>query len=144
MYVNQFIYLCNLPFQLASATQTVRQEGQATVIDSAPVLHRLGSSKSPSPAGRRSRQLKGVQLTLTLSVLRYLPAVWKEEEMSDEEDVEWDDEEYEDEDQGLAIKQMQRRREEEEFGPGNMTTGCSGTMTLRKISRSARSSLLLR
>ena len=40
--------------------------------------------------------------------------------MSDEEDVEWDDEGYEDEDQGLAIEQMQRRREEEELGPGNM------------------------
>ena len=80
---------------------------------------RLGSSKTP-PAGRRSRQLKGVQFTPTLSVHRYLPAVWKEEEMSDEEDVEWDDEGYEDEDQGLAIEQMQRRREEEALGPGNM------------------------
>jgi hypothetical protein len=40
--------------------------------------------------------------------------------MSDEDDVEWDDEGYEDEDQGLAIEQMQRRREEEELGPGNM------------------------
>ena len=76
---------------------------------------RVGSSKSPSPAGRRSRQLKGVQFTPTLFVHRYLPAVWKEEEMSDEEDVEWDNEGYEDEDQGLAIEQMQRRREEEEL-----------------------------
>ena len=40
--------------------------------------------------------------------------------MSDEEDVEWDDEGYENEDQGLVIEQMQRRREEEELGPGNM------------------------
>ena len=40
--------------------------------------------------------------------------------MSDEEGVELDDERYEDEDQGLAIEQMQRRREEEELGPGNM------------------------
>ena len=40
--------------------------------------------------------------------------------MSDEEDVEWDNEEYEDEDQGLAIDQTQRRREEEELGLGNM------------------------
>jgi hypothetical protein len=36
--------------------------------------------------------------------------------MSDEEDVEWDDEGYEDEDEELANEQMQRRREEEEQG----------------------------
>ena len=81
---------------------------------------REGLRKSPSPAGRRSRQLKGVQFTPTLSVNRYLPAVWKEEEISDEADVEWDDEGYEDEDQGLAIEQMQRRREEEDLGRRNI------------------------
>lgn len=107
---------------LASATQTELQEGQIILGDRlrTGLTSRVGSSKTPSPAGRRSRQNKGVQFTPTLSVHRYLPAVWKEEEMSDEEDVEWDDEGYEDEDQGLAIEQMQRRREEEELGPGNM------------------------
>ena len=40
--------------------------------------------------------------------------------MSDEEDVEWDEEGYEGGDQGFAIEQTQRRREEEDRGPGNM------------------------
>ena len=121
MYVNQFIYYyqsCNPILQLASATQTELQERQATVGDRlrTGLTSRVGSSKTPSPAGRRSRQLKAVQFTPTLSVHRYLPAAWKEEEeISDEEDVEWDNEGYEDEDQGLAIEQMQRRREEEEL-----------------------------
>ena len=83
MYVNQFIYYSqsrNPIFQLASATQTELQEGQATVGDRLRTGLTLcvGSSKAPSPAGRRSRQLNGVQFTPTLSVHRYLPAVWKE------------------------------------------------------------------
>ena len=81
---------------------------------------RVGLSKCPSPAGRLSQQLKGIQFTPTLSIHCYLPAIWKEEEMSDEEDIEWDDEGYKDENQALAIEQMQRRREEEELGPRNM------------------------
>lgn len=40
--------------------------------------------------------------------------------MTDDEDVEWDDEGYEDEDEELANEQMQRRREEEELGGHQM------------------------
>ncbi|TFK24214.1 hypothetical protein FA15DRAFT_619644 [Coprinopsis marcescibilis] len=89
---------------LASATQQELQDGLNASQD------RLRNNLAPSPRGRKP---KGIRFTPTLSVHRYLPAVWKEDEMSDEEDVEWDDEGYEDEDEELALEQMQRRREEE-------------------------------
>ncbi|KAG2014196.1 hypothetical protein CC2G_011038 [Coprinopsis cinerea AmutBmut pab1-1] len=92
---------------LASATQAELQESLNATQDR---LRNNLAGTSPVPRGRKP---KGVQFTPTLSVHRYLPAVWREDEMSDEEDVEWDDEGYEDEDEELALEQMERRREEE-------------------------------
>lgn len=99
---------------LASATQAELQDGLNASHDR--LRNNLSSrgGATPSPNPTKSRKAKGVQFTPTLSVHRYLPAVWREDEMSDEEDVEWDDEGYEDEDPELASEQMQRRREEEE------------------------------
>ncbi|RXW15844.1 hypothetical protein EST38_g10014 [Candolleomyces aberdarensis] len=101
---------------LASATQAELQDGLNASHDR--LRNNLSSrgGATPSPNPTKSRKAKGVQFTPTLSVHRYLPAVWREDEMSDEEDVEWDDEGYEDEDPELASEQMQRRREEEEHG----------------------------
>ncbi|KAF5337294.1 hypothetical protein D9611_002974 [Ephemerocybe angulata] len=105
---------------LASATQAELQDGLNASQDR--LRNNLSSraGTSPSPNAGKRRKAKGVQFTPTLSVHRYLPAVWREDEMSDEEDVEWDDEGYEDEDEELANEQMQRRREEEEHGQPNM------------------------
>ncbi|KAJ2934731.1 hypothetical protein H1R20_g2376, partial [Candolleomyces eurysporus] len=87
---------------LASATQAELQDGLNASHDR--LRNNLSSrgGATPSPNPNKSRKAKGVQFTPTLSVHRYLPAVWREDEMSDEEDVEWDDEGYEDEDPELA------------------------------------------
>ncbi|KAL0948907.1 hypothetical protein HGRIS_009016 [Hohenbuehelia grisea] len=83
-------------------------------------------SKSPSPIPSRSasaenyephQKSEGVAFTPALSVHRYPPAVWNEEEEEEEdEEIEWDDEGYEDQDHGLAAEmhqQQQQRRAEE-------------------------------
>ena len=56
--------------------------------------------------------------TAALSVHRYLPAIWNEDE-EDDPNEEWDEEGYEGEDQGLANEHMDQRRAEE-AGPSGM------------------------
>ncbi|KAH7930350.1 hypothetical protein BV22DRAFT_1101914 [Leucogyrophana mollusca] len=67
---------------------------------------------------------KGVVFTPALSVHRYPPAVWNEEE-EEEEDIEWDDEAYEEEDAELAEEMLVRQRSsqvrtDESIGSGGM------------------------
>ncbi|KAH7903880.1 hypothetical protein BJ138DRAFT_1138657 [Hygrophoropsis aurantiaca] len=57
----------------------------------------------------RTSQGKGVVFTPALSVHRYPPAVWNEDE-EEEEDIEWDDEAYEEEDPELAEEMLVRQR----------------------------------
>ncbi|KAI0938901.1 hypothetical protein AcV5_000470 [Taiwanofungus camphoratus] len=96
---------------LASATQAELMEQRERLRDN--LSSRAGSNQatpSPTPGARtRSHQAKGVAFTPSLSVHRYPPAVWGDEE-EDEEDVEWDDEGYEDEDPDLAEEQEERER----------------------------------
>jgi hypothetical protein len=106
--------------QLASATQAELQEGAHASRDALRnnLSSRQGQRQTPSPlpapgeSGARQQQSKGVAFTPALSVHRYPPAVWNEDEEEDE-DVEWDDEGYEDEDPDLADEQMQQRRDAE-------------------------------
>jgi hypothetical protein len=73
----------------------------------------LSSPQSPSPQGTSlsagARSTRGVAFTPALSVHRYPPAVWNEDEI-EEDDIEWDDEGYQDEDPDLADEQEQQRR----------------------------------
>lgn len=108
-------------FQLAAATQAELQETRDRLRDN--LSSRAGSNQatpSPTPGARagsraRSRGVRGVAFTPSLSVHRYPPAVWGDED-EDEEDVEWDDEGYEDEDPELAEEQ-ERERELAQGGP---------------------------
>ncbi|KAF9498334.1 hypothetical protein BDN71DRAFT_1443663 [Pleurotus eryngii] len=87
-----------------------------------------GTNKSPSPVPPRgaSRAKRGVAFTPSLSVHRYPPAVWNEEE-EEEEDIEWDDEGYEGEDRGLAEEMLEQQRRAEEMqqrmGTGDRQAG---------------------
>ncbi|RDB20253.1 hypothetical protein Hypma_012584 [Hypsizygus marmoreus] len=82
---------------------------------------RSGSNQTPSPLplGNGSRSGRSIQFTAALSVHRYPPAIWREEEEEEDPDTEWDDEGYEDEDQGLAEEQMDQQRAED-GGPEGM------------------------
>ncbi|KAI6099133.1 hypothetical protein F5141DRAFT_1144912 [Pisolithus sp. B1] len=77
---------------------------------------RAGSHHSPSPslgvpaATTSCPGTKSVMFTPSLSVHRYPPAVWNEEE-EEEEDVEWEDGEYEEEDSELAEEISIRQRQ---------------------------------
>lgn len=102
--------------QLASATHTERQESVDHIRDN--LSSRAGSNHatpSPTPgaaqAGSRSRprNTRGVNFTAALSVHRYPPAVWGDEE-EEEDDISWDDEGYEDEDPDLAEEIEERER----------------------------------
>ncbi|KAG6331524.1 hypothetical protein ID866_7566 [Astraeus odoratus] len=79
---------------------------------------RAGSHHSPSPtpgvpvppASISYSGTKSVMFTPSLSVHRYPPAVWNEEE-EEEEDIEWDDGAYEEEDPELAEEMSIRQRQ---------------------------------
>lgn len=77
---------------------------------------RAGSHHSPSPilgvpaAMASCPGTKSVMFTPALSVHRYPPAVWNEEE-EEEEDIEWDDGAYEEEDSELAEEISIRQRQ---------------------------------
>lgn len=112
------IYVALNSNQLASATQAELQETKELIIS------RAGSNQatpSPTPgAGRpssrtrsRQQQRRSVYFTAALSVHRYPPAVWGEEDEEDE-DVEWDDEGYEDEDPDIADDLEQERKQKME------------------------------
>ncbi|TFK66121.1 hypothetical protein BDN72DRAFT_962005 [Pluteus cervinus] len=102
---------------LASATQAELQDGlNATQDRLRNNLNSRAGNGTPSPVPRGGSARKGVVFTASLSVHRYPPAVWNEEEEEDE-DIEWDDEPYEDEDPGLAEEQQRRT---EETGPNGM------------------------
>jgi hypothetical protein len=99
--------------KLASATQAEQAEGPK------PSNPKGGSragfnipspSPPPGPPGQQARsdsratnggRRRSVFFTPALSVHRYPPAVWNEDEEEDE-DIEWDDEGYEDEDPDIA------------------------------------------
>ncbi|THH32153.1 hypothetical protein EUX98_g2026 [Antrodiella citrinella] len=107
---------------LAAATQAELQATRDRLRDD--LSSRAGSNQatpSPTPGAHgarsrtRERGVRGVAFTPALSVHRYPPAVWNEEDEEDE-DVEWDDEGYEDEDPDLAEEQ-ERERELAQGGP---------------------------
>ena len=100
--------------QLAHPTAQELQEDIERVRNN--LSSRAGSHHSPSPtpgvpvttmscAGSRN-----VKFTPSLSVCRYPPAVWNEDEEEDE-DVEWDDGAYEEEDPELAEEQSILQRQ---------------------------------
>ncbi|KAF9233531.1 hypothetical protein BU15DRAFT_90308 [Melanogaster broomeanus] len=99
---------------LAHATPQEIQEDVARVRIN--LSSRTGSHHSPSPtpglpAGIHPRPgIKGVMFTPALSVHRYPPAVWNEED-EEEEDIEWDDGAYEEEDPELAEEVSIRTRQ---------------------------------
>ncbi|KIJ59439.1 hypothetical protein HYDPIDRAFT_100725 [Hydnomerulius pinastri MD-312] len=99
---------------LAHATPQELQEDVERVRNN--LSSRTGSHHSPSPtpgvpAGTTPRPgARGVMFTPALSVHRYPPAVWNEEEEEDE-DVEWDDGAYEEEDPELAEEMSIRQRQ---------------------------------
>ncbi|KAF8554659.1 hypothetical protein OG21DRAFT_1439888 [Imleria badia] len=99
---------------LAHATPQELQEDVERVRNN--LSSRTGSHHSPSPtlglpAGNHPRLgTKGVMFTPALSVHRYPPAVWNEEE-EEEEDVEWEDGAYEEEDPELAEEMSIRTRQ---------------------------------
>ncbi|KAJ8508415.1 hypothetical protein ONZ45_g9302 [Pleurotus djamor] len=74
------------------------------------------ASKSPSPVPPDGsiRTKHSIAFTPSLSVHRYPPAVWNEDE-EEEEDIEWDDEPYEGEDAGLAEEMLEQQRRAEEM-----------------------------
>ncbi|KAG8218184.1 hypothetical protein J3R82DRAFT_3740 [Butyriboletus roseoflavus] len=99
---------------LAHATPQELQEDVERVRNN--LSSRTGSHHSPSPtpglpAGNHPRSgTKGVMFTPALSVHRYPPAVWNEDEEEDE-DVEWEDGAYEEEDPELAEEMSIRTRQ---------------------------------
>ncbi|KIK96986.1 hypothetical protein PAXRUDRAFT_137204 [Paxillus rubicundulus Ve08.2h10] len=99
---------------LAHATTQELQEDVQRVRNN--LSSRAGSHHSPSPilglpAGTVPRPgTRGVMFTPALSVHRYPPAVWNEDEEEDE-DVEWDDGAYEEEDADLAEEISIRTRQ---------------------------------
>lgn len=107
---------------MASATHAELQETRDRLRDN--LSSRAGSNQatpSPTPGARSGlpggTQRRGVAFTPALSVHRYPPAVWGDEEEEDE-DVEWDDEGYEDEDPELAEEQEMEREREKLALPG--------------------------
>jgi hypothetical protein len=100
--------------QLAHATTQELQEDVQRVRNN--LSSRAGSHHSPSPilglpAGTVPRPgIRGVMFTPALSVHRYPPAVWNEDEEEDE-DIEWDDGAYEEEDTELAEELSIRTRQ---------------------------------
>ncbi|KAF8834838.1 hypothetical protein BDN67DRAFT_959602 [Paxillus ammoniavirescens] len=99
---------------LAHATTQELQEDVQRVRKN--LSSRAGSHHSPSPilglpAGTVPRPgTRGVMFTPALSVHRYPPAVWNEDEEEDE-DIEWDDGAYEEEDAELAEEMSIRTRQ---------------------------------
>jgi len=68
------------------------------------------ATPSPLPGRRglsRAAARRSVAFTPSLSVHRYPPAVWNEDEEDDDDETEWDLEGYEDEDPDLADEQAQ-------------------------------------
>ncbi|KAF9460951.1 hypothetical protein BDZ94DRAFT_862770 [Collybia nuda] len=106
---------------LASATQAELNENLHASQDRLrnTINSRAGSNQTPSPNPQTNdTRPRTVLFTPSLSVHRYPPAIWKEDEI-DDPDTEWDDEPYEGEDVGLADEQMEQMRAED-GGPGGM------------------------
>ncbi|THG98613.1 hypothetical protein EW026_g3614 [Hermanssonia centrifuga] len=95
---------------LASATQAERLEAENRLLASRAASSQATPSPTPGAARSGSRQGRNVNFTAALSVHRYPPAVWGDDE-EEEEDVEWDDEGYEDEDPDIAEDLEQERRQ---------------------------------
>jgi len=98
--------------QLASATQAEMRDA----LDPANSRERLHANTarvvtpSPLPGQRGVSQAtarRSVAFTPSLSVHRYPPAVWNEDEDDEDDETEWDLEGYEDEDPDLADEQAQ-------------------------------------
>ena len=71
-----------------------------------------GQRGIPQAAARRS-----IAFTPSLSVHRYPPAVWNEDEEEDDDETEWDLEGYEDEDPDLADEQAQMESQLQQMEP---------------------------
>ncbi|KAH7888215.1 hypothetical protein F5I97DRAFT_2058462 [Phlebopus sp. FC_14] len=119
---------------LAHATPQELQEDVERVRNN--LSSRAGSHHSPSPtpglpAGNTPRPggSKGVMFTPALSVHRYPPAVWNEEE-EEEEDVEWDDGAYEEEDPELAEEMLVRQRQSQVDRDEAQEDASMGTMLM--------------
>lgn len=78
------------------------------------------ATPSPLPGQRGISQAaarRSVAFTPSLSVHRYPPAVWNEEEEEEDEETEWDLEGYEDEDPELADEQAQMENQIQQMEP---------------------------
>ena len=85
------------------------QANTARVVTPSPLPGQRGVSQA---ASRRS-----VAFTPSLSVHRYPPAVWNEDEEDEDEETEWDLEGYEDEDPDLADEQAQMESQVQQMEP---------------------------
>ncbi|KAG9316979.1 hypothetical protein JVU11DRAFT_1159 [Chiua virens] len=107
---------------LAHATPQELQEDIERVRNN--LSSRTSRSPSPTPglpAGTHPRSgTRGVMFTPALSVHRYPPAVWNEEE-EEEEDIEWEDGAYEEEDPELAEEMSIRTKQSQIEDHGSMT-----------------------
>ncbi|EIW81859.1 hypothetical protein CONPUDRAFT_164601 [Coniophora puteana RWD-64-598 SS2] len=84
----------------------------------APANTQPAPAPAPAPAAanisaeQRALHRRTVNFTPSMSVHRYPPAVWNEEE-EEEEDIEWDDDAYEEEDTELAQEQLREQQARE-------------------------------
>ena len=85
------------------------QANTARVVTPSPLLSQRGISQA---AARRS-----VAFTPSLSVHRYPPAVWNDDEEEEDDETEWDLEGYEDEDPDLADEQAQMESQMQQMEP---------------------------
>lgn len=78
------------------------------------------ATPSPLPSQRGIAQAparRSIAFTPSLSVHRYPPAVWNEDEEDDDDETEWDLEGYEDEDPDLADEQAQMESQLQQMEP---------------------------
>ena len=92
----------------------------ARVATPSPLPHQRGVSQA---AARRS-----VAFTPSLSVHRYPPAVWNEDEEDEDDETEWDLEGYEDEDPDLADEQAQMESQIQQMEPDDGMSWEDGAM----------------
>ena len=105
----------------------------ARVVTPSPLPSQRGISQA---AARRS-----VAFTPSLSVHRYPPAVWNEDEDDEDDETEWDLEGYEDEDPDLADEQAQMESRLQQMEPDDGMSWEDGA--LEEIQRQAQAAVMM-
>ena len=102
------------------------------------------ATPSPLPSQRGIAQAaarRSIAFTPSLSVYRYPPAVWNEDEEDDDDETEWDLEGYEDEDPDLADEQAQMESQLQQMEPDDGMSWEDGAV--EEMQRQAQTAALI-